>query len=92
MHVGNMHVGNIGAAFAAYIAAKFQSASKKTKAQEVEPQAYADAVTEVEMNPDAGLTEARTKLKARDAQVGLSAQALNIANSLKNSAIAALIR
>lgn len=92
MHVGNMHVGNIGAAFAAYVASRWQSVSKKTKVQEVEAQAEADAVTKIEMNGDAGLTEARTKLKARDIQVGLSAQALNIANSLKNSAIAALIR
>lgn len=92
MHVGNMHVGNLGAAFAAYIAAKFQSASKKTKVQEIESQAYADAVTKAEMDADAGLTEARAQLKARDIQVGLAAQALNIANSLKNSAIAALIR
>jgi hypothetical protein len=84
-----MHVGNVGAAFAAYVASK-GSAAKSTKAEEVD--AEIEAVVNVELPADAGLTEARAQITARDIQVGLSALALNIANSEKNSTIAALIR
>jgi hypothetical protein len=86
-----MHVGNIGAAFAAYIASK-GSVPKSTKAEEAEAHTETEAVVNVELPADAGLTEARAQITARDIQAGLAALALNIANSEKNSTIAALIR
>ena len=88
-----MYVGNVGAAFAAYLAGKGPSVSKTTKAREVDAEAGAESetVVKVEMTADAGLTEGRAKLTARDAQAELAAQALNIANSQKNTKIKSLV-
>lgn len=56
-----MYVGNVGAAFAAYVASKRPSVSKTT-----EPAAEEEAVVNVELPADAGLTEARAQITARD--------------------------
>ena len=86
-----MHVGNVGAAFAAYVTSK-GSAAKSTEAKEVDAEAETEAVVIVDMTADAGLTEARAQITARDIQAGLAALALNIANSEKRADINALIR